>query len=144
MVFCRFQTMNLFCPKHDRRKPDMKQHGKHHTIRSSPNMKPQTQRDITAHPSFISLGSTISPDTKHTQHERTSSLDGFSAAITVEIGQPGMSLPGATTMIFHVGFGFMGGLWSTDFSFAVFGSSLPLPETRFFFNYPVRAVYVET
>ena len=28
--------------------------------------------------------------------------------------RPGMSLPGATTMLFHVGFGFIGGLWSTE------------------------------
>ena len=25
-----------------------------------------------------------------------------------------MSLPGAATMLFHVGFGFIGGLWSSD------------------------------
>ena len=37
---------------------------------------------------WISLGSTISPDTKHTRHE-TSSLGGFSAATTVGIASQG-------------------------------------------------------
>ena len=46
----------------------MKHHEKHHTICSSQNMKPQTQRETTASLSFISLGSTSSPDTKHGDH----------------------------------------------------------------------------
>ena len=84
-----FSDNEFQCPKPHRPKPDMKQHGKHHTIRSSPNMKPQTQRETTAYPSFISLGSTISPDRKQPQHETTSSLAGFPAATAVEIGSQG-------------------------------------------------------
>ena len=55
VVFCRFQSNEFQCTKHHKHKPDMKQHEKHHKIRSKPNMKPQTQRETTASWSFISL-----------------------------------------------------------------------------------------
>ena len=55
----------------------MKHHEKHHNIHSSSNTKPQTQRETTACRSFVSLGSTISPDMKHTRHEKTLSLGGI-------------------------------------------------------------------
>ena len=88
-----FSNNEFQCTKHHRHKPDTKQHEKHHKIRSKPNMKPQTQRETTASRSFITLGSTnsptMSPDTKHTRHETTSSLGRFSAATTVEIASQG-------------------------------------------------------
>ena len=93
VVFCHFQSNAFQCTKHHRHKPDTKQHEKHHKIRSKPTMKPQTQRETTASRSFITLGSTnsptMSPDTKHTRHETTSSLGRFSAATTVESASQG-------------------------------------------------------
>ena len=89
MVVCRFPNCELQCPKHHRRIPDMKQHEQHHKIPSSPNMKPQTQRQTTASRSFISLLSISSSDTKHTRHETSSSLGGSSAATAVEIASSG-------------------------------------------------------
>ena len=89
MVFWRFSNSEFQCPKNHRRKPDMKQLEKHRAIRSSPNMKPQTQRETTPYPSFTSLGSAFSPDTEQTRHEITSPLGGFSAATTVEVASQG-------------------------------------------------------
>ena len=42
-----------------------------------------------------------------------------------------MPLPGAPTMLFHVGFGFIGGLWSSEYQgggLAPFRGSANLPE----------------
>ena len=108
VVFCRFQTMIFNAPSITDVNPTCNKHGKHNTIRSSPNMKPKTQCETTAYLSFISSGSAISPDTKHTRHETTSSLVVFQLQ-QLSRCEPGMSLLSATTMLFHVGFGFIGG-----------------------------------
>ena len=118
VVFCRFQSNEFQCTKHNTHKPDTKQHEKHYKIRSKPNMKPQTQRETTASRSFITLGSTHSPYnvTRHETHPTWNNVI-FGAIFSCNNCrncEPGMTLPRATTMLFHVGFGFIGGLWSSE------------------------------
>ena len=100
-------------PEHHRRRPDMKQHEKHHRIRSSRNMKPQTQSETTASRSFIILACTISP-TRNTPGMKGRHLWGIFSCNSCRDCEPQMSLPGAATMLFHARFVFIGGLGSSE------------------------------
>ena len=88
-----FKSNEFQCTKHHRHKPTRNNMKNITRSAPKPNMKPQTQRETTASLSFIRLGSTnsptMSPDTKHTRHETTSSLERFSAATAVEIASQG-------------------------------------------------------
>ena len=108
-----FPNNEFQSPKHHKRKPDMKQHEKHHKICSSPNMKPQTHCETTVlGPSIVwgpqSHPTRNTPDMKRRHPWWDFQLQQLSRLQARDV------LPDAATMLFHVGFGFIGGFWSSD------------------------------